>query len=249
MSNLKILILVAGASIVTFFLSVLFSINMVFMTPNNLAEAIKKDPLVFMEAIKEAAQSAQKLSTERDIEKQMENKLEIKTKGRVTFGDPKASISVVEFSDFQCPYCSRASKNMKALIKKYKGKVNVVYKHFPLSFHPFAKPAAEYFEAIAMIDHGMAKKFHDYIFDNFEGYARLKTDAEITKAINKTMKKIGVNAVTAKANLPKAKLIVEADLEEGSAIGVSGTPNFFVNGINASKVGPEFIIEKILKTQ
>ena len=113
---------------------------------------------------------------EKRIEKEFKNPKKIETANRVTFGKNQAPVTIVEFSDFQCPYCARASTQMKALIDRYEGKVNVVYKHFPLSFHPFAKPAAIYFEAVAMESHALARKFHDQIFDNFEEYARISGD-------------------------------------------------------------------------
>ena len=245
MSKKQTVLLVIGTAIVTFFLSALVS-KMVFMSPKGLASTIKQNPLVVMEALQAAAKLAGEQQKQKQAEAAMKDVKDIKTAGRVTFGPKNAKVTIVEYSDFQCPYCARASKGMEGLIKKYNGKVNLVYKHFPLSFHPFAKPAAEYFEAIAINDHGKAKKFHDYIFDNFDQFARVKTKAEINKALNKILKSIGVSPATVKANLSKAKAVVEADLQEGKTIGVTGTPNFFVNGISAQHVGPEALIKKFL---
>ena len=247
MKPVKIIALVAGASLFTFILSVFFSINMVFMKPENLAEVIKKDPYTFIEALKVASQDYQGIKKKKVLEERRKNPLKIETEGRVTFGDAKAPVTIVEFADFQCFYCSQASGRMKSLIKKYDGKVKVVYKHFPLIRHPFAKPAAGYFEAIAMMDQEKAKKFHDLIFENFEIYARLKSEGEIERKLKSLVKKTGVELKKVKDNLEEAEKVVQADLKEGERIGVGGTPSFFVNGVSARDVGVEALVEDALK--
>ena len=253
MKNSQIIALVIGSCFVTFIASVLFSMNMVTITPKQLANVIEKDTEVFFEAVKNSFKDAEKRQVEKKresaqkaMEEQFKNPLEIKTKGRVTFGDSKAPVTIVEFSDFQCPYCSKAAENMSALRKKYDGKVSLVYKHFPLSFHPFAKPAAEYFEAVALISHDKAREFHDEIFYNFDDYARLNNEKEINTGIKNILKKIGLNMSKVEANLKKAKKVVQADMDEASKLGVGGTPSFFVNGIDAKGVNIEMIIDRIL---
>ena len=246
MKNTHIIALVIGSCFVTFVVSVLFSINMVSISPENLAKVVKKEPLLFMETLKESARSAEEEMRTKAMEEQFKNPADIPTEGRVTFGDKAAPIAIVEFSDFQCPYCARAAKSMSALREKYDGKVKVVYKHFPLSFHPFAKPASEYFEAVAMIDHEKAKMFHDAIFDNFQDYAKLESDAEIEKSIKDILKKIDVKAKEVEDNLESAKKVVLADMEEAKKLNVGGTPSFFVNGIDAKGGNIEMIIDKLL---
>lgn len=246
MKNIQIIALIIGASLVTFILSVVFSINMVSISPKNLAKVIKEDPETFINAITEASRDHQKRAKEKALEEQFKNPAKIPTKGRVTFGNSSAPVTIVEYSDFQCPYCARASKSMKRLIEKYEDKVNVVYKHFPLGFHPFAKPAAEYFEAVALIDHEQAKKFHDNIFDNFSDYAKLKDEKKIEKSLKALVKKMGLDAKTVEGNMKKAKEAVKQDMVEAEKLKVRGTPSFFVNGIQASdKIEP--IIERILE--
>ena len=253
MKNSQIIALVIGSCFVTFIASVLFSMNMVTIQPKQLAKVIKQDTETFFEAVKFSFKDAEKRQSEKkreDAEKAMEeqfkNPLQIETEGRVTFGDSKAPITIVEFSDFQCPYCSKAAESMSALRKKYDGKIKLVYKHFPLSFHPFAKPAAEYFEAVALISQDKAREFHDEIFYNFDNYARLSSEKDINKAIKDIVKKIGSNMSKVEANLEKAKKTVQADMKEASKLGVGGTPSFFVNGIDAKGGRIEMIIDRLL---
>ena len=247
MKNIQIIALVIGSCFVTFVASVLFAMNMVTIQPKQLAKIIKEDPVTVMNALRESAKKAEKQMAEKALEEQFKNPLEIETEGRVTFGEEEAPITIVEFADFQCFYCAKASKSMSALRDKYDGKVKLVYKNFPLSFHKFAKPAAEYFEAVALISHDKAREFHDEIFDNFDDYAKLSEEGEINKALKKIVKKIDVNMKEIKDNLETAKKTVQADMEEALKLGVGGTPSFFINGIDAKGGRFEMIIEKLLQ--
>lgn len=80
-------------------------------------------------------------------------------------GDKNAPVTLVEFSDFECPFCARVHPTIKALLEKYAGQIRLVYKHFPLtSIHPQAVPAAEASECAA--GQGKFWEFHDAIFEN-----------------------------------------------------------------------------------
>ena len=131
-----------------------------------LKEAIEKDPTIvfaaiekapdkFIEVVMKAQQEAQKVSADRaqdDEKKQREEEFKNPLKpaideSRVIFGNKSAPITIVEFSDFQCPYCTRGYQTVQEIRKAYGDKVRVVFKHLPLDFHPLAMPAAKYFEA------------------------------------------------------------------------------------------------------
>ena len=215
------------------------------ITAKQLAEIIRKDPKTFMEAFNSANQKYK----EKLLDEQFENPAPIETKGRVTFGNVKAPISIVQFSDFQCPPCANASASLKTLIEKYKGKVKLVFKHFPLDFHPMAKPASIYFEAIALIDHSMARKFHDIIYKNIQEYKSLKDTISIEKALQNLVKKAGAKLQEAKKNKKSAEKIIQKDITEAKHLKVIGTPSFFINGVQPppSKKAFEEIIERHLK--
>ena len=140
--------------------------------PSIVFVAIEKEPEKFIEIVNKAAQEAQKKQQEKafDEEKKQRDaefanplKPEIQD-DRVMFGKKDAPITIVEYSDFECPYCSRGYQTVKQVKAEYGDKVRVIFKHLPLDFHPMAEPAARYFEAIAMQDHAKAEKFHDEIF-------------------------------------------------------------------------------------
>ena len=125
--------------------------DMLKKNPKILQEAIKADPAGFMETLQEAAQNAKAGMEKKRAEaekKKLEDsfnnplKPEIR-KDEAIRGTKGAPIVVVEYSDFECPYCTRGLSTVNDLLKKYKGKVQFIYKHLPLSFHPNAMPAAK----------------------------------------------------------------------------------------------------------
>jgi protein-disulfide isomerase len=149
-------------------------------------------------------------------------------------GSKKPLVTILEFSDYQCPYCGRGEATMKEVLAKYKDDVQVVFMHNPLRFHKMAKPASN--AAIeVMKQKGLAAfwKFHDHIFANRKGI----NPANLEKwAIE-----------LAKVDVPKFKKAMESKAHEaaitdqmkfGAKFGVRGTPAFFVNGYFVSGARP-----------
>jgi protein-disulfide isomerase len=141
------------------------------------------------------------------------------------------SIALVEFSDFQCPFCSRAHPTVKRILEQdYAGKVKLYYKHFPLdSIHPDARKAGEAYECA--LDQGFDKavQFMDLVFsDNSDvSVPALKTMAQAITGLNVATWESCVNSGSKAAK-------VEADFQEGVSVGVSGTPAFFLAKVDAS---------------
>ncbi len=143
-------------------------------------------------------------------------------------GDPNAPILIVEYSDFECPFCARFfSETYPQLLQEYidTGKVKLVYKDFPLNFHPQAKPAA--IAATCVYNALGDEKFfemHDTIFKNQASLsaANLKTWA--------TELGVATSFYDSCIEDPEVSAEVDADFAEGSALGVSGTPSFVING-------------------
>ncbi len=142
-----------------------------------------------------------------------------------TKGKKGAKVQIVEFSDFQCPYCSRGADAVNELAKKYGSKVSITFKHYPLPFHPNAKPAAEVALCVKKLG-GDDKfwKYHDVVFKNQE-----KMDAE---SLLKYAKDVGADQAKTKECVDKGefKAQIEKDMEYGNKIGVRSTPTFFING-------------------
>lgn len=147
-------------------------------------------------------------------------------------GNKNAPITLIEFSDFQCPFCRKFMIDTLPQIKKEyidTGKVKLVYRDFPLSFHPGAAPAAEGAECAE--DQGKFWEMHDAIFNEQEKQGSGTIQFGIAD-VKKWAAKIGLD--TAKFNQcldsGKYKAEVEKDIADGTAAGVTGTPAIFING-------------------
>lgn len=138
-------------------------------------------------------------------------------------GSAAPVVQVVEFSDFECPYCSRAADTLRQLKDKYAGKpVQFVFRHFPLSFHANAKPAAEYAQCAHEQDKFWA--MHDAIF---AAQRELSTDK-----LKELAGQVGLDTAKLDECLAsgRAGQLVETDVKAGGDAGVGGTPSFYING-------------------
>jgi protein-disulfide isomerase len=157
-------------------------------------------------------------------------------------GDPNAPITIVEFGDYQCPYCGRAESTVENLLKKYKGKVKLAFRDFPLSaIHPFAEGAAE-----ASRCAGAQDKFwpmHDAMYAN---QSKLTEDDLI-----KTASGLGMNEESFSSCLKAGtfKAAIQKDMEVGQKAGVNGTPAFFINGRFLNGSVPEEQFEEIINSE
>lgn len=139
-------------------------------------------------------------------------------------GGENAKVTIVEFSDFQCPFCSRGAKSVDDVKKKYGNKVKIVFKHFPLPMHKDAGPASE--AAMCVNEQSKDKfwKFHDLAFANQD-----KLDGE---SLAKHAKAVGADEKKFKECFESHKYAeaVKKDMAYGEKLGVRSTPTFFVNG-------------------
>jgi len=140
-------------------------------------------------------------------------------------GEDGAKVTIIEFSDFQCPYCARYySDAYPQILSAYPSDVKVIFKHFPLSFHAQAVPAAEASECAGA--QGKFWEFHDKLFENQNGWSNSGRTA-----FDKYAEELGLD-MTLFGNCVdnrEFKAKVEADFIEGQQKGVRGTPAFFIN--------------------
>jgi len=139
-----------------------------------------------------------------------------------SFGPANAKVQVVEFSDFQCPFCSQAAAVVHQIRQKYGDKVRFTFRQFPLPMHPNAREAAE--AALAAGTQGKFWEYHDRLFKNQNQLDRA--------ALETHAKETGLNVAAFKKSLDEHKFapLVEADLKLGEKVQVNGTPSMFVNG-------------------
>ncbi len=138
-------------------------------------------------------------------------------------GKPTAKIQIVEFSDFQCPFCARVGSPLKEVQKHYGDQAVIGFKHFPLNFHKEAFPAAE--ASLCANDQGKFWEMHDKLFEVQKDLAQAKWDEWAKEAGVKD-----IDAFKKCMESGKHKDLVNADMEEGRKAGVRGTPTIYING-------------------
>lgn len=144
-------------------------------------------------------------------------------------GPANAKVTIVEYSDFQCPYCSRGYQVMESqVLKEYGDKVRFVYKSFPLPMHPWAEPAAVATHCAGQQKPDAFWKLYDYYFQN----QRDITPQNLKDKSLEALKDSGVDAAKFSDCLDNKKTldVVKAEQAEGGSVGVNGTPAFIING-------------------
>ncbi len=154
--------------------------------------------------------------------KLLEDPVAIPTGGAPVRGPEDAVVTVVEFSDFQCPYCSLAVAKLNALLDSYPGKIKLVFKQFPLDMHSQAALAAA--AAVAAHRQGKFWPMHDALFAH-----RRELSRPVILSLAQT---VGLDMQRFQADLDSAetKATVARDMQDGDRAGVEGTPSVFING-------------------
>jgi protein-disulfide isomerase len=179
------------------------------------------------------------------IPKPQRPSFDVKVGDSFSKGPESAPITIVEFSDFQCPFCKKAADTVDEVVKKYGNKVRVVFKHYPLPFHKFAKKASEAAMCAGEQNANNFWKMHDKMFNN--------QDALEVSGLKKMAGELKLDQKKFDECLDSAKFAsnVEADMNHGQELGVKSTPTFFINGKLLSGAQPleEFVdlIEEELK--
>ena len=208
--------------------------------PEYFAETFKK----VLISLEQQEDSENEKAEAEELESFLKTPMEVRLEGEIVFGPQDAPLTLIEYSDFECPYCSEAGKTVKTLLEKYKSKIKFVYKHLPLEFHKNAMYAAVYFEAAALQDKKAALEFHFKIFE----YQR-----EFTKGGEKFLvsiaKKMGFDIEKMQKDAVSLEVMnkVNRHMEEAKELGFNGTPGFILNGIPLRGAYPIKHFEDIIK--
>ena len=153
-------------------------------------------------------------------------------------GNPKAPVMIVEFSDFQCPYCRQVEPVVKDLLTKYGDKISLSYRDFPLtSIHSQAEIAAE--ASRCALEQGKFWEYHDQMF----AASSLEKDSLVEYARNL---KLDEKQFSTCLTSEKYKADIDKDAQEGRKAGVTGTPGFFVNGVALSGAQPKDAFTRVI---
>lgn len=240
-------------------IAVSFAVLLTFTLPSSLsAQTITAEQLIkqlessgaldkavqrSLERLRQKSIAAQKIEQER-LEKQKlelaKNARKVDPKIDFIFGDPDATISIIEYSDFECPYCQRFNEVPLALVAEMPKQVNVVWRNFPLSFHnPMA--AIEAAAAICVGKLGGNDVFWKYSEAIFK-YSRLNGQGIPAEGgvdpLLKLAKSFGVNAEKFEACVSAAETQkqVNDDLQDGAAAGITGTPGVILINHKSGRV-------------
>jgi protein-disulfide isomerase len=156
-------------------------------------------------------------------------------------GPKNAPVTLVLFSDFQCPYCKKVEPTITQLEKEYPGKIRVVWKNYPLEFHPNAKPAAA--AALAAGEQGKFWEMHAKLFENQGALDR--------PSLEKYAQELGLNVAKFKAALDGNKFEgkISSDMKEAATVDVQGTPASFINGRKIGGAYPYDTFKKVLEQE
>lgn len=203
--------------------------------PEVLTKAIEEHPVEFVDALQGAVKGAQGAIAKKREEEEKKKLEETYDKPLAPVirsdesirGKKDAPLLLVEYSDFECPFCTRGYTTVMDLMKKYGDKIGFVYKHLPLDFHPNAMIASKYYEAIRLQSPEKAYKFHDEIFMDQQ---KLKNGEAFLKVI---AKKVGADMAKLQkdANSKEVEARINEDKEEAAKFGMQGTPGFIINGV------------------
>jgi protein-disulfide isomerase len=227
---------------------------------DELAKALRKNPDVLVEAIKANRKAIFEIINQTGLEEQARAQKETEEAERKAFEDSfrnplkpaighetpirgarNAKYTLVEYADFQCPYCADSHQTIQELRRKYGKDLRFIFKHLPLSFHSQAMRAAQWFEAVAIQSPEQTWKFHDLLFENQE---KLGVDF-----FRKIAMDLGVDVVKCErdADSQAVKDRIAADIEEARQHGFDGTPGFLLNGIPVKGSHPVETFETIIK--
>jgi protein-disulfide isomerase len=137
-------------------------------------------------------------------------------------GPSRAPVTIVEFADYQCPYCRRAQETVEEVLKLYPGKIRLVHRDFPLDGHPRAVPASK--AAQCAQEQG---KFWEYHRELLSGSGDM-SDADLKRRAE--LLKLNVTTFSSCLASGATEAKIQASLQDGTRIGVTGTPAFFING-------------------
>lgn len=216
--------------------------------PQLLFKVIENNPEEFIASVNIAAKRAQELQkanhqarVDESIQKDLHNpKRPALTGERTLIGAAGAELVVVEYGDFQCPACAVGYQNFKSFKERYQNEMQFIFKHMPLDFHPVAKPAALAYELIRMQSKDKALQFYEECFSQ---PGRLESEKDLEAIV----RKLGFDWAKLKKSkqVEEALKIIQADIDEFSKFGFTGTPVFIFNGVALEGAQPATMFDRV----
>lgn len=199
-----------------------------------IAEAFQR----YATKLQKEEQEKQAAAEKSDFETQFKNPIKVDPGKSPVKGNSSAKYTIVEFSDFQCPYCKRGADTMEQVLKDNANDVKLVFKHLPLPFHPEARPASK--AAIAAGKQGKFWEMYAKLFGNQSGLS--------SGMYESAAKELGLNMDQFRkdAASPEVEAEIVADEKLAQSLGINGTPGFIVGGIKVSGARPPQYFQGII---
>lgn len=212
---------------------------------------IQEHPEALVDSIRQHQQKMRQAKDEEEFDASLKHRVSVDIGSSPVMGPDSAPITMIEFSDFQCPFCARSEPEIEAVMKKYKGKIKLVFKNLPLGFHPKARVAA--YSAMSAGEQGAFWKMKKILLANQHEWA--KGDAE--KEFEKYAKKLGLNIPRflkdRKTKIGEYEKQIKNDEAVAKKLSISGTPTFIINGVIVRGARPAAyfgrVIDKLLNEQ
>lgn len=223
-----------------------------------LATTLRENPEILLDAIREVdvelldiLQQAALKKRQDEIRQQQTREMQSPLKpsvdpARILQGSVQAPVTIVEYSDFQCPYCDRLATELEAALAQLGDQARLVFKHNPLRSHQSAMEAAKLFEAVSMQDKQAARKLYKLLFEN-----RDMLDQLGEKGLLDLAAKAGANRDATRKLMqgPEVQKRIAADMAEFRSFGFQGVPVLVVNGVSVRGAVPaQEIIELVRQT-
>lgn len=208
-----------------------------------LARTLKENPEILLDAIREidvevlnvleqAALKRRQQEIQQMQERERQNPLKpVVDPSRVLVGLPQAPITIVEYSDFQCPFCERLAGELDKALAQLGSQARMIFKHNPLRSHESAMTAAKLFEAVNMQDNNKqaARKLYHMLFANQDRLDELGEKGLLDLAVQAGAK---LEATKQAMQSPEVQKRIEADMAEFRSFGFSGVPALVINGVS-----------------
>lgn len=205
-----------------------------------VGDYIQKNPQALQKPIQDAMKAARpQRPPELPLADRIKQAIKVPVDNAPIKGAENAPVTVVIFSDFQCPFCKRVLPTLEQISKEYDGKVRLAFRHNPLPFHPNAMPAAK--ASMAAKDQGKFWQMHDALFANQQDLS----EAGIMKAAKEAGLDLKKFEVDFKSN--KYDTVIKEDMEFARNNGATGTPAFFINGVALKGAQPFPAFKQIIE--
>jgi len=188
-------------------------------------EVIKENPKLIFDSVNDYIKLQREEKEAEQFESSFKNRIRdiaVSEKNPVK-GNKDAQIAIIEYSDFQCPYCSKAIETIEQVLKEYPEKVKLIFKHNPLEFHKQALPAAK--ASLAAYKQGKFWEYHDLLFKNSSNM-----NEEMLIQFAKDLK-LDLEKFNTDRKSPEIEEQIKAEQAEAEKHGLKGTPSFLVDGV------------------